>query len=227
MTTEPDFLHATRTSYDTLAVDYEARARGELDAKPMERALLGLFAEQVLAAPSPLPVLDVGCGTGRVTAHLTDLGVPVTGVDLSPGMVDVARATHPGCTFTVGSMLDLDVPDHSLGGVLAWYSTIHVPDDHLPRALAEFARVLAPGGQLLLGFQSGTVPLRLSEAYGHPVALDFHRRTPERMAELLTAAGLSVRSTTLRQRDVDGPFPERAPQAFVFAHAPAEPHGTG
>ncbi|MFE9660099.1 hypothetical protein [Streptomyces sp. NPDC005955] len=55
VTTEPDFLHATRTSYDTLAVDYEARARGELDAKPMERALLGLFAEQVSAAPRRCP----------------------------------------------------------------------------------------------------------------------------------------------------------------------------
>ncbi|MGX2997481.1 class I SAM-dependent methyltransferase [Streptomyces sp. JNUCC 64] len=145
---------------------------------------------------------------------------PIRGIDLSPGMVTVARAAHPGIPFEVGSMLDLDAPDAAFAGVLAWYSTIHLPDGELPRAFAEFARVLAPGGHLLLGFQSGTDTLRLTEGLGHPVRLDFHRRTPERMAELLTGAGLSVRSSTLRQPDTDGSFPERAPQCFLLARRP-------
>ncbi|MFE9404030.1 class I SAM-dependent methyltransferase [Streptomyces sp. NPDC006530] len=49
----------------------------------------------------------MGCGTGRITAHLRELGLDVFGIDLSPGMVEVARRDHPGLRFDVGSMTDL------------------------------------------------------------------------------------------------------------------------
>jgi 2-polyprenyl-3-methyl-5-hydroxy-6-metoxy-1,4-benzoquinol methylase len=49
---------------------------------------------------------DVGCGTGRITAHLRQLGVDVFGIDLSPGMIEVARRDHPGLRFDLGSMTE-------------------------------------------------------------------------------------------------------------------------
>ncbi|MGW7094500.1 class I SAM-dependent methyltransferase [Streptomyces sp. NPDC054874] len=217
----PDFLHATRASYDTMAPAYVEFARGELAAKPLERALLSAFAE-LAAAGGGLPVADVGCGTGRVTAHLHELGLglDVFGIDLSPRMVAVAREEHPGLRFEEGSMLDLRLPDASLGGLLAWYSTIHVPDEELPRAFGEFHRVLAPGAHVQLGFQVGDELLRFTEAWGMEVSLDFHRRQPERIAELLREAGLEVVSRVWRERETGGPFPERAPQGFVLARRP-------
>ncbi|WKX69096.1 class I SAM-dependent methyltransferase [Streptomyces sp. XD-27] len=217
--TEPDFLRTTRASYDAVAADYAEWARDELATKPLERALLAGFAELV-TAPGAGPVADIGCGTGRVTAHLHALGVDVFGVDLSPGMLDVARRAHPGLRFAEGSMLALDLPDGGLGGILAWYSTIHVPWERLPEVFAEFHRVLAPGGHVLLGFQVGDEPLHLAEAFGQTIALDFHRRRPDRVAELLTRAGLTVRARTLKERDDDGDFPERTPQGFVLARKP-------
>ncbi|MFJ9922152.1 class I SAM-dependent methyltransferase [Streptomyces rubiginosohelvolus] len=219
----PGFLHATRTSYDAMAPAYVDFARGELAAKPLERALLSTFAELVATGGGGLPVADVGCGTGRVTEHLHGLGrgLEVFGIDLSPQMVAVARREHPGLRFEEGSMLALDLPDASLGGLLAWYSTIHVPDGELPRAFVEFHRVLAPGGYVQLGFQVGDEPLRLTEAWGLDVSLVFHRRQPERIAELLRDAGLEVVSRVWRERETDGPFPERAPQGFVLARRPA------
>ncbi|MFJ9886035.1 class I SAM-dependent methyltransferase [Streptomyces sp. NPDC091287] len=221
MTAEPDFLNATRSSYDTMAPAYVEFARGELAAKPLERALLSAFAE-LAAAGGGLPVADVGCGTGRVTAHLHELGLGLDmfGIDLSPRMVAVAREEHPGLRFEEGSMLDLGLPDASLGGLLAWYSTIHVPDEELPRAFGEFHRVLAPGAHVQLGFQVGDELLRFTEAWGMEVSLDFHRRQPERIAELLREAGLEVVSRVWRERETDGPFPERAPQGFVLARRP-------
>lgn len=51
------------------------------------------------------------------------------GIDLSPQMVVVARQEHPGLRFEEGSMLALDLRDASLGGLLARYSTIHIPDE--------------------------------------------------------------------------------------------------
>lgn len=98
------------------------------------------------------PVLDLGCGPGHWTAWLGSLGVDVTGVETVPEFVAHARAHHPGSTFLQGDMTEVHVPDHAVAGVLSWYSTIHLPPTELDVVLAEFRRVLAPGGVLVVGF---------------------------------------------------------------------------
>jgi SAM-dependent methyltransferase len=215
--TEPDFLLATRTSYDALATDYAARFN---DPVPIvwDRAVLAAFAEYVLNAGGGA-VADVGCGPGRMTAHLHGLGLEVSGIDLSPEMVAIARREHPGLRFEEGSMLALDLPDGSLGGLVAWYSTIHVPLDLLPDVFAEFRRVLVPGGHLLLAFQVGDEPLRLTEPFGHAVSLDFHRRSPEHVAGLLAEAGLDVRARLVREIEKDEGV-SQVPQAYLLARRP-------
>lgn len=203
-----EFLTATRASYDALAADYAHHFRDDFASKPVERATLALFASVVDG-----PVLDVGCGTGLATAQLHGLGVPVSGVDLSPGMLAEARKLLPEVDFEVASMLALPHADAAYGGVMAWYSTIHVPDDLLPTALSELARVLRPGGYLLLAFQVGDEPLHLTSALGHEFDLVFHRRHPDRMAAMLADAGVPVEVTTVRERLED----ERTGQAFLLA----------
>ncbi len=89
----PD-VAATRAAYDTVAEDYAELLRSSLADSPHERAALGLFAELVGAAGGGL-VGDLGCGTGRLTGHLVGLGLDVVSLDLSPGMVAVARREHP------------------------------------------------------------------------------------------------------------------------------------
>jgi SAM-dependent methyltransferase len=222
--TEDDFLRTTRASYDAVAGDYAERLRDELTAKPLDRAMLAGFAELVRAAGAG-PVADVGCGTGRVTAHLNGLGLSVFGIDLSPQMIAVARQAYPGLRFDVGSMLALDLPDGVLGGVLAWYSTIHIPQMRLPEVFAEFHRVLAPGGYVQLAFQAGDGTLHRTEALGHAISLDFHRRQPDQVAGLLGQAGLVVRARLLREPDEGGDFPERTQQAFVLARKPGSLSG--
>ncbi|MFD3652435.1 class I SAM-dependent DNA methyltransferase [Streptomyces sp. NPDC058620] len=217
--TDADFLHATRTSYDAMALEYDRRFREELAAKPLDRGLLTAFAELVREGGGG-PVADVGCGTGRVTGHLRGLGLDAFGIDLSPGMLAVARRNLPGVRFEEGSMLALDLPDGGLGGLLAWYSTIHVPDEQLPQVFDEFVRVLAPGGHLLLGFQTGDEVLHLTDAWGSGIDLDFRRRQPEWMARLLTGAGLTMMARTVREADTWSDFPEKTPQAFLLARKP-------
>ncbi|MET7369020.1 class I SAM-dependent methyltransferase [Streptomyces sp. NPDC005566] len=217
--TEPAFVQTTRASYDAFADDYAAHFQDELADKPIDRGVLAGFAELVIAGGGG-PVADVGCGTGRVTEHLHALGVDAFGIDLSPGMLAVARRFYPGLRFEEGSMLGLDLPDGGLGGLLAWYSTIHVPDEQLPQAFAEFHRVLAPGGHLLLGFQVGEEVVRRTDAWGRDIQLDFIRREPERMAGLLTRAGLTMKARTVREIDEESDFPEPTPQAFLLARKP-------
>jgi SAM-dependent methyltransferase len=213
--TDPDFVTRTRESYDATADDYVVWIEGELAVKPLDRAMLSAFASLVSG-----PVADIGCGSGRVTAHLSGLGVAAYGIDLSPGMIAAARRTYPDLRFEVGSMLSLDVAAGSLGGIVAWYSTIHVPDSLLPKVFSGFHRALAAGGYVLLAFQVGEDCLHLSSAGGHDVSLDFHRRRPAAVADLLRTTGFTMRAELVRERDEVGEFPERTPQAFLLARKP-------
>ncbi|MGW4893518.1 class I SAM-dependent DNA methyltransferase [Kitasatospora sp. NPDC004240] len=225
--TEPDFLRATRSSYDTVAADYAARFRAELTGKPLERAMLTAFAELVRAGGGG-PVADVGCGPGRVTALLHGLGLDVFGIDLSPAMVAVARRDHPHLRFEEGSMTALDLPDASLAGLVALYSVIHVPDEALPGVFAGFHRVLAPGGHLLLVFQAGDERTHHAELFGHRVDLHLHRRRADRVAALLTGAGLEVRARLEREPHDDGA--EKVGRVHLLARRPAgtaRPYGGG
>lgn len=225
--TEAAFLQATRSAYDLCAAAYAEHYRTELAAEPPERALLGAFAEVIGTGAGP--VADLGCGPGHVTAHLSaDLGLDAFGIDLSPQMVAVARRTYPDLRFREGSMTALDLPDESLAGVVAWYSIIHVPPARLPDVVAGFARVLAPGGNLLLAFQVGDRPRRLEEAFGHTISLEFHRFSPDHVAEVLDGAGFAMRAQLLREPVAD----ETTQQAFLLAHragsaSPRLPAGRG
>ncbi|MEU4106366.1 class I SAM-dependent DNA methyltransferase [Streptomyces tanashiensis] len=207
---------ATRRSYDTVAVDYERLLADQLATTPLDRAMIAGFVEKVEAAGGPRTIGDLGCGTGRVTSHLRDLGAEAFGVDLSPGMVAVARDTYPGLRFEVGSMTALALSDASLGGVLSWYSTVHMPEDELAACFAEFRRVLAPGGHALIAFKVGDERVRLERAYGHEVTLDVYRWSPDRLAGLLSAAGLVESARLVREPDPA----ESTPQAFLLARRP-------
>jgi SAM-dependent methyltransferase len=201
-----------QAAYDTVAEDYAELLRDELDRKPLDRALLRTFAEAV-AAGGGGRVADVGCGPGRITAHLHDLGRDAFGVDLSPAMIAVARRTHPHLRFEVGSMTGLDLPDGGLAGVVAWYSIIHFPPERLPGVLAELLRVVAPGGYLLLAFQAGDERVRLARAYGHEIALDAYRLPPDRIVSLVEAAGATLEARLVRAAGAR----EKTPQAFLLA----------
>ncbi|KAB1944065.1 class I SAM-dependent methyltransferase [Micromonospora sp. ALFpr18c] len=191
-----DWLADTRTSYDKVAVSYAQLVTDLLAQAPYERAALALFADLVRAGGGG-PVVDVGCGPGRITAHLHELGLNAFGIDLSPGMVAVARRDHPGLRFEVGSMTDLDLADGSVAGLIAWYSLIHVPDDRLRAVLAQFRRVVRPGGPLLLGFHVGDETTLKTEGYGgHPMKVRVHRRQPAQVAAWLRESGFRVESET-------------------------------
>ena len=213
---EPDFLHVTRATYDRVAAAYAERFGDELAAKPLDRALLGAFAELVAASGDGGEVADLGCGPGHVGAYLHGLGLPVVGVDLSPAMIDIAAAAYPELRFQVGSMLDLDLPDASLAGVVAFYSIIHVPTEQLPRVFAEVHRVLSPGGRALFAFQTGDgtpTHRRDAEWLGHRVSLTAWCRPLDDVTGLLAAAGLPVHAQLHRDPDEA----EAQPRAYVFA----------
>ncbi|HEY2724791.1 MAG TPA: class I SAM-dependent methyltransferase [Pseudonocardiaceae bacterium] len=214
--TEPDFLRDTRASYNAIATAYAEHFKTEIHDKPMDRAMLAVFAELVQATGNT-DVVDIGCGPGRVTARLNSLGLNAFGIDLSSEMVALARREHPGLRFEEGSMTALELPDGELGGISAWYSTIHIPRVQLPAVFAGFHRILAAGGYLVLAFQVGDGLVHYDEGFGHEVSLNFYRRTPDHIADLLGQAGFEMRARVVRERDAE----EKTPQAYLLTRKPA------
>ncbi|MDP9984372.1 ubiquinone/menaquinone biosynthesis C-methylase UbiE [Pseudarthrobacter oxydans] len=209
-------LDSVRSTYDVVADSYASLLPDAGFEAPADRGMIEAFASHVTEGPAR-PVVDAGCGTGRMTGLLASLGVAVSGIDLSAGMIAVARRTSPGLTFEVAELSELPYADTQLGGVFAWYSIIHTPPEDLPRIFAEFFRVLAPGGYALLGFQVGEGRRHLSRAYGHDVSLETHLFTPELTAGHLTGAGFTVTAQMTRQ----GRAHEKTPQAVLLARRPA------
>lgn len=209
---EPADVAITRAAYDTVAEDYAELLRGSLADSPFERDALDLFA-RVVERPGGGRVADVGCGTGRLTGHLVGPGLDLVGVDLSPGMVAVARREHPEVPFAVGSVTGLPLATSSLAGALAWYSLIHTPTERLTAAFEELRRVLRPGGHLLTGFQVGDEVRRgRRHLYGHDVALDSYRRPPDLVARCAAAAGFTEVARTVSPPEP----PYDCPQAHLL-----------
>jgi SAM-dependent methyltransferase len=139
------------------------------------------------------PAIDAGCGPGHWTAHLAARGLDIRGIDLVPDFIEHARAHHPETRFDLGSVDALDADTGSVGGVLAWYSLIHHDPETIGTPLAEFARVLRPGGELLIGcFEGSTV-----EAFDHAVVTAYRWPLAE-LNERLRGTGFEVVETYSR-----------------------------
>lgn len=204
----------TQSSYDAVAAEYADRIYDELRHKPLDCELLQRFTETV--APEGL-VCDLGCGPGHVARHLQGLGLRVCGVDLSPGMVHLARQRNPGIEFEQGDLTALDVPEGHFAGVVAFYSLIHIVPAEMPEALREIHRILSPGGLLLAAFHLGTETLHLTEWWGHAVRVDFHFHPTDDMSRWLRGAGFEV--LDIIERD---PYPgveHASRRAYVFARS--------
>jgi SAM-dependent methyltransferase len=183
-----------QASYNAAAADYHAILKDYHHEDPFELGALEYFVRTVEAGP----VGDLGCGTGRITTYLAQRGLDVFGVDLTPGMIEVARREYPELRFEVGSLLELDVKDGELSGALAWYSLVHTPRELLPTAFAELFRVLRPGGVLLHGFKVGDGSRPLKHGYGHALDLEVYMDQVADVADLLAAAGFAPVATLTR-----------------------------
>jgi SAM-dependent methyltransferase len=162
-------------------------------------AAFGIDTPVVKEILDELPVgvaLDAACGTGRLTRDLADRGHRVIGVDSSPDMLDLARTWVPEGEFLAGDLHGLPVPDDHVDLVLCALALTHVPD--LGPVLAEFARVLRPGGQLVItdmhpeSLLRGSVPA-VRDQDGRPGRLVSHRHLVGDYLRAALAAGFRLR----------------------------------
>jgi len=210
---------ATRLSYDAVAERYAEAFADELAERPLERGLLDAFVE--LTSSQPGRVVDVGCGPGHVTRYLVDRGADALGVDLSPGMIEIARKRYGDVEFRVGSLIGLDFPAGSLAGAVALYSIIHLSPGQREVAYAELARIVRVGGWLLVSIHVSTATqapgsaIHLDSWLGSDVDLTGWFIDPDEVARGLGAVGFSVRARLDREPWSDRELASR--RAYLLA----------
>ena len=206
-----------RAAHDVLAEFYADRLADALDHMPAERAVLGLFCDLILAAGLGARVVDAGCGTGRLEPYLAARGLSPGGVDLSPGMIRVARRDHPGFGFDVADLRALPFGDACVAGVACWYSLMFLAPSDRPAAFSELARVLKPGGYLVTAFKAGDSQVRRAgHSTGLGVEFDIYWMSPPEMERLLTEAGFVT--VFWGGRPAQGQ--EGSPQGYLLAQKP-------
>jgi ubiquinone/menaquinone biosynthesis C-methylase UbiE len=133
---------STVTAYEQQSVSYDEEAGG------------GLFATdepvvaEYLSGREPGVALDAACGTGRFAEFLANRGHQVVGVDSSPDMLAHARRRVPAGEFHLAQLDRLPLPDDSVDVIVCALALVHVQSLH--PVLAEFTRVLRPGGDLVI-----------------------------------------------------------------------------
>ncbi|MET0420054.1 MAG: class I SAM-dependent methyltransferase [Actinoplanes sp.] len=201
-------MEQVRRAYAALAGAYIGLFGASEQVHPDDLAFIGRHL-----TGRPGPVLDLGCGPGHITAWLRAAGADATGVDMVAEFIAHARAAHPDGDYRLANALD--IADHDVAGILAWFSLIHLPPPEMDGVLAGFRRAMAPHGRLVIGFFDGGE----IEAFDHKVVTAY-RWPVDAFAERLARAGFT--EVERHRRPDEGPH---RPIAALAARvtAPASP----
>lgn len=138
-----DFKKTVKEGYNAIADRYLAERT--LDSEDVR--LLDDFIERL---PATAKVLDAGCGAGIPISQLLSEHFQVTGVDFSEAQIELAKKNVPTATFLCEDMTKLNFPDNTFDGITSYYAIIHIPREEHQALLANFHRMLKPGGFALL-----------------------------------------------------------------------------
>ncbi|MBN2688959.1 MAG: methyltransferase domain-containing protein [Deltaproteobacteria bacterium] len=203
-------------TYDSLAEEYAETFSGEHKKKPKDEEMLRRFSREIGGRG---PVWDLGCGPGQTSHYLKNLGVDISGLDLSEKLLEEARRLHPGIHFRKGNILDLEFADGSMAGAVAFYSIIHFTEEEAGKAFSEVFRVLQPGGTFLLTYHVGEGTIHVKEFLGRNIDMDVMLFTTDFISRRLKDSGFEKIEAV--ERD---PYPGveyQSRRAYVFAVKPA------
>ncbi len=201
--------------YDTIAKEYAETFSGEHEKKPKDQELLHRFSQEI---GNRRPVWDFGCGPGQTTKYLRNLGIEISGLDLSEKILKQARTIHPEIHFKRGNILGLEFENNSLAGVVAFYAIVHFTKEQVEIACREVFRVLEPGGIFLFTYHVGEETIHQKEFLGKEIDIDFMFFTTDFISSCLKKSGFEEIEIIERE-----PYPGveyESRRAYVFAIKP-------
>jgi ubiquinone/menaquinone biosynthesis C-methylase UbiE len=210
-------LIKVENQYDTVAKEYAETFSGEHEKKPKDQEILHRFSHEV---GDRRPVWDFGCGPGQTTKYLKDLGIEISGLDLSERMLEQARTIHPEINFRKGNILALEFENDSIAGVVAFYAIVHFTDEQVGIAFREVFRVLRPGGIFLFTYHIGEEAIHLNKFLGKNVDIDFMFFTADFIFRCLKDNGFETIEIIEREPYAGVEYESR--RAYVFATKPVE-----
>jgi ubiquinone/menaquinone biosynthesis C-methylase UbiE len=210
-------LNKIEQTYDTVAKEYAEEFSGEHEKKPKDQEILHRFAQEI---GNRSPVWDFGCGPGQTSKYLKDLGIGISGLDLSEKTLEQARTIHPEIQFRKGNFLELEFDDDSIGGVVAFYAIVHFTEKQVELAFREIFRVLQPGGLFLFTYHIGQKTIHLDEFLGKTVDIDVMFFTSDFIFTCLKGSGFEKIEIIERE-----PYPGveyESRRAYVLAKKPGD-----
>ncbi len=208
-------LNKVENVYDTVAKEYAETFSGEHEKKPKDQEILCRFSQEI---GGRRPVWDFGCGPGQTTQYLKNLGVEISGLDLSEKILEQARTIHPGIQFRKGNILELEFESNSIAGVVAFYAIVHFTEEQVGIAFREVFRVLQPGGIFLFTYHIGADTIHLDEFLDKKVNIDFMFFTTDFIFSCLEASRFAKIEIIERE-----PYPGveyESRRAYAFAIKP-------
>lgn len=184
MSIKDDYKTVTRQSYEDSAKEFASFAktfRGKLESWIEE------FSKQIKKGEQ---VLDVGSGSGRDAKYFVKHNLSVTGVDISPALVEIAKSKVPEGAFFVMDFENLAMPSEGFAGVWANASLLHLPKENLPPVLKRLHQVLVPEGVFFSTWRVGNAEKFTNEKRGKASLKRFYAYyQPEDIVALLEKAG--------------------------------------
>jgi SAM-dependent methyltransferase len=190
--------HIVATGYDQIAEtypDWASRVRGRAREHYTQVVLDRL--------PDGATVLDLGCATGELLTKQLAERFTVTGVDISPRQIELARQRIPRATFIQADMTELELPPASFDAVTAFYSLTHVPREDVAPLLRSISGWLRPGGLFVASLGAGDDPGGVEEDWlGVPMYFSAFDSATSR--SLVEEAGFEILSAQEEADEEDG-----------------------